>query len=88
MKPLDVPTCACVLAARKISILRIPDSIEVEGHWTGNSAAGPAYGFLVVRCKYCGAVLKTQQGFDFARIGRENGQEECDEEERAAVTGR
>lgn len=62
---LEVPSCLCVVNARKISVLPIPDKFETEGDAASNSACGPAYGCLIVKCGYCKAILKVEEGFDF-----------------------
>lgn len=65
MMQLEVPTCPCVVAARQLStIFRIPDKHETEGSGT-SAGCGPALGYLVVRCAYCKAILKTVEGFNF-----------------------
>lgn len=62
---LEVPICACVTAARQLStIFPIPSKYETEGSAT-SSGVGPALGFMLVRCGYCKAVLRTFEAFDF-----------------------
>jgi hypothetical protein len=63
---LEVPTCLCVSAARRLSsIFPIIDKYVTEGS-AASAGSGPAFGFLMVRCGYCGSILKAIEGFDFS----------------------
>jgi hypothetical protein len=54
-----------VAAARQLStIFTIQDKYVTEGSGT-SSGSGPALGYLIVRCGYCGTPLKAVDGFDF-----------------------
>jgi len=64
---IKVPSCRCVRQAREISVLPIADRAQVDGYGTGSSSAGPALGFLLIRCDYCKSALKTEEAFDFSQ---------------------
>lgn len=62
---IEVPTCACVIVARQLSsIFRIDNKYETEGSCT-SAGVGSGFGYLIVRCGYCGSILKTVEGFAF-----------------------
>lgn len=65
-RSIQVPSCACVVAARRKSILAIPDKFESEGQGVSDSCAGPIYGCLTVVCGYCKTLLYVQEGFDLS----------------------
>jgi len=59
----EVPSCPCVLAARQISVLPIPDRFESECSGVSDSSAY-AIGYVIVKCGYCGTVLKAENGVE------------------------
>lgn len=63
MKKLEVSSCPCVLAARRISVLPIPDKFETEGSGVSDSSVS-AIGYVIVKCGYCGTVLKAENGVE------------------------
>lgn len=65
MKKIEVPSCACVLAARQISVLPIPDKFETEGGGVSDNSVY-AIGYVIVKCGYCGTVLKAEEGVVFS----------------------
>jgi hypothetical protein len=60
---LEVPSCPCVLAARRISVLPIPDKFETEGSGVSDNTVY-AIGYVIVKCGYCGTVLKAENGIE------------------------
>lgn len=62
---IEVQSCPCVIAARQLStVFPIPDRYTTEGSAT-SAGCGPTLGYLLIRCGYCGLILKAIEGFDF-----------------------
>lgn len=64
---IDVPLCSCAKGARELStIFPIPSKYRTEGHTTG-AGTGTVYGGFIVRCDWCGTILKWVEAHDFVK---------------------
>jgi hypothetical protein len=64
---IDVPLCSCVKGARELStVFAIPSKYRTEGSAVG-AGVGTVYGSFIVRCDWCGTVLKYVEAHEFVK---------------------